>query len=838
MLFRSQAVLKQLNFLTAFERNKILGVVSEITSTEELKNNINEIMDFAETLQDVTARKNISENIQKELMATKNIRKNGKTYGKYDYSTNKLFNKLREVNKLNREDAEAEYTTLLEEFEAMSEEQKESLSFEDKLYKKFVTYKAHGNVYISSDFLSSLYQDIIFAKMQGRLSKNSADFESRLNNNAAIDKVLDRLEKKTPAKDLTKFYTKFANLESFINLFLDKKFVDEYSLLFEETQVQAKSYLEKQTVLKEMSKILNVKPFFIDDEIFKKLNEKYIFKDYSLKRVRDIELNKMQLIEAYIYSKNPIIKQRLINMFSEGGYDRIMSLLNSDDIKIGDLLQRTAEKYYKPVNQVYIKKYGIDMPKAKNYFPVAADVVQELDLFNQYTEQSTAPKFFKTRTSSVFVPIKLSNPVQTLFTHIEKANNLIILEEKLGKLNRVFKDRTVKQFISDLYGEEAYNGFIKQISDCSYTKKAEILGAVDSMINKLVNNVIVSTISLKPKIMATQLVSVINFSDKMPSALWFGGFLKALSNPEATIKFMMKNEYLQQRFGEGAQNEALARIVKASDFHKSKKFIDFFSLNVKLGDIGAIIFGGKPYVDYLMQHKKMSKEEAFKEFVLEVNRAQQAATTSSLADYQKSKNPIFRLYYAFQNTTNQYFRKTADAIISKANGDISNSEMIKTILIYTVFNNFLYRMVANPYVWILGFAAGDWGDFTKEVVNSIFDLNSQALIGIGNIYQAILNAILDKPFYLTAKGLDKIPFDIHKLITESKEGLENIKLDTWLNAIGDIIDTSTGAPASTIINTGSIPANISDGQIGTAILKILGYSDYQAKKAFDIDIEN
>ena len=159
-----QAVLKQLNFLTAFERNKILGVVSEITSTEELKNNINEIMDFAETLQDVTARKNISENIQKELMATKNIRKNGKTYGKYDYSTNKLFNKLREVNKLNREDAEAEYTTLLEEFEAMSEEQKESLSFEDKLYKKFVTYKAHGNVYISSDFLSSLYQDIILQK--------------------------------------------------------------------------------------------------------------------------------------------------------------------------------------------------------------------------------------------------------------------------------------------------------------------------------------------------------------------------------------------------------------------------------------------------------------------------------------------------------------------------------------------------------------------------------------------------------------------------------------------------------------------------------------------------
>ena len=826
------ALLKSLDFLSYSDRNRILNKIVNIENVEQLKNNIDEIMDFAQCLEDMSTRRDISRRIQDELRSTKNIKTNGRTRGKYNYATNKLFEKLRTINRLNIEQAETMYAQMQEEFSAMGEDERETMSFEDKITRKFVTYKAYGQTYISSDFLSDLYADIVFAKLQGKLSKDEADFNGRIENNRAIDMVLNRLENKKPAKAITKLYTKFANLESFINLFLDKKFIDEYSILYEETQAQTKSYIEKQDILRNIAKILNVKPFFVDDKIFEKLNEKYTFKDYSLKRPKDIELNKMQIIQAYIYSKNPLIKERLLNMFGQGGYDRIMSLLDYEDIKIGDVLQRSASSYYNEINKVYIKKYGIDMPRTKNYFPVAADVVRELDMFNQYSEQSTSPGFTKSRSNSAKIPVKLTNPLQTLFNHIEKANALILLEDKLTKLNKVFKDRSVAVAISEKYGTEAYESFLKQIADCSYTNRAQRLGALDSVLNKIVNNIIGTTITLKPKITVTQLVSVINFADKMPSALWFGGFLQCLLTPRKTIKFMMQNDYLKQRFGSGSQNEALARIVETSRFAKSKKFIDFFSLNVKLGDMGAIIFGGKPYVDYLINTKGMSREDAFKEFVLEVSRAQQAATTSSLSEFQRSNNPIFRLYYAFQNTTNQYFRKAADAIIARANGDISRGQMIKTILIYTVFNNFLFRMVANPYVWILGLAAGEWEEFANEAIMSVFDLNSQSIIFIGSIYQAILNALLEKPVLNSAKGLDKIPRDINKLILEAqKDGLEGIELDTWLNAMTDITDAATGIPASTIVNMGSSAIDFYEGETGKGVMKLLGYSDYQARKA-------
>lgn len=830
------ALLKSLDFLSYSDRNKILNKIVNVENVEQLKNNIDEIMDFAQCLEDMSTRRDISERIQDELRSTRNIKTNGRTRGKYDYSTNKLFEKLRAINRLNLEQAETIYAQIQEEFSAMSEDERETMSFEDKITRKFVTYKAYGQMYISSDFLSDLYADIVFAKLQGKLSKDETDFNNRIENNRAIDAALDRLEDKKPAKAITKLYTKFANLESFINLFFDKKFTEEYSILYEETQVQTKSYIEKQEILKKIADILNVRPFFVDDKIFEKLNEKYTFKDYSLKRPKDIELNKMQIIQAYIYSKNPLIKERLLNMFGQGGCDRIMSLLDYEDIQIGDILQRSASSYYNEINQIYIKKYGIDMPRAKNYFPVAADVVRELDIFNQYSEQSTSPGFTKSRNNSDKIPIKLTNPIQTLFNHIEKANALILLEDKLTKLNKVFKDRNIAVSISEKYGNEAYESFLKQITDCSYTKRAERLSAIDSALNKVVNNIIGTTITLKPKIAVTQLVSVINFADKMPATQWFSGFMQCLLTPRKTIKFMMQCDYLLQRFGSGSQNEALARIVETSRFAKSKKFIDFFSLNVKLGDMGAIIFGGKPYVDYLMNSKGMSREDAFREFVLEVNRAQQGATTSSLNEFQRSKNPIFRLYYAFQNTTNQYFRKAADAIIARANGDISRGQMIKTILIYTVFNNFLYRMVANPYVWILGLAAGDWEEFANETIMSVFDLNSQSIIFIGSIYQAILNALLEKPVLNSVKGLDKIPRDINKLILEAqKDGLSGIELDTWLGAMTDIIDATTGIPASTIVNMGSSVIDFYEGEAGKGVMKLLGYSDYQARKALGED---
>lgn len=824
-----QNVIKSLNFLSPADRNKILNNVLSITNVRELRDNIDELMDFAQTLEDVSHRKHISNEIQEEIKATKSTRKNGKTYGKYDYSTNKMFEQIRDYNRMTREEAEDVYEQMNEEFSQMSDEQRENMSFEEKLIRKFVRYKAYGNIYMTTDFLADLYADIVFAKLQGKLAKDEADFTARIENNQAIDKAVERLEKKKKGNILTRLYSNLCNLESFLNLFFDKSFIDEYSLLYEQVQKDTVTYMQKQALMKQMQEALNTKDF--DGAIVDKIKEEYTVTDYSLRKPKEMNLNKMQIINAYIYAKNPVLKERLIYMFKEGGYDYLMSTLTEEEKKLGDLLQKTAESYYNELNKVYIRKYSMDMPKAKAYFPADVDRVQDVDMFNQFTEMSSSPGFFKSRVNAKEIALKLNNPVAMLFNHMEKANTLIYCEEKVSKINKILLSRDVAKMIEDKYGKEAYTSFKAVVATCSYTHKTEQLTGIQKFIDNIVNGLIVSTIALKPKITLTQLVSVINYSANMPAGEWFKGMAKALANPKATIDFMMRNEYLKSRYGSGAQNEALIRIAEASAFTKSRKYLDFFTLNVRLGDVGAIIFGGKPYVDYLIS-QGYTEEEAFKKFVEETNRAQQSGVTSSLASHQMSKNPLYRLYNAFQNTTNQYFRKVMDGFYAYSNGDMTAVELAKNTFIFTFANNFLYRLVSSPAVLLLGLTAGDWEDFRKETLMSIFDLNSQALVWIGQIYQTLLSMALDRPTYSQIKGLDKITQDFAKFFKEVKR--EDLEAETAIKVLSDVGD-ATKVPVSTIVNMSSSIGNIMAGEFGVAVMKLLGWSDYQSKKGFGLE---
>ena len=54
---------------------------------------------------DIQLRKNLEKEIHNELQTTKNIKKNGRTVGKYDYKTNKLFEELRQLDRLSAENS-------------------------------------------------------------------------------------------------------------------------------------------------------------------------------------------------------------------------------------------------------------------------------------------------------------------------------------------------------------------------------------------------------------------------------------------------------------------------------------------------------------------------------------------------------------------------------------------------------------------------------------------------------------------------------------------------------------------------------------------------------------
>jgi hypothetical protein len=257
---------------------------------------------------------------------------------------------------------------------------------------------------------------------------------------------------------------------------------------------------------------------------------------------------------------------------------------------------------------------------------------------------------------------------------------------------------------------------------------------MDKLGDWLTNNYVKGAIALKPTIAIKQLVSSINYAEQMPTTQWIAGFTDAIMHPKQTVKFMMEGDpYLKARYESGSMNEALARATADANAITAKgkflRFTDLLTINTRLGDVGAIMFGGKPYVDYLMKEKKMTKEKAFAEFRKATLRSQQANTRSSLSTLQaRDMNFLVRGLFAFKNTPAQYARKIADAISQYQRGEIDKKQLAKVVAIYGLLNSWMYSMLTSLGLLAWYFDSDDADELlTEELFFSPFTQMATAL---------------------------------------------------------------------------------------------------------------
>lgn len=819
------ATLNGLSFLTANDKTKIFNNLMQYNNSEELRNNIDNIMDIAKILDSENYFKKVEAKIQKALASTKNIKQANKYVGKYTFDVNQVFSDLRRYNNMTKEKASNELE-LVNMFEG---EEENSLSFEDKLRHKFLYYKATPSMYISSDFISDLYKDIITLKNWGFLAKKRDKLLKKVDIEVKKEDLLRVLDGKKKSNKFTQGYIQaFANWESALNAIFNNKVKEQYSLLDKEAKVQIWQNKEKQTFLSEACRIFGVSQYQFDNLMIDKLSEKYSFVEHGVKRNHNIELNKLNIIQAYIWSKNSVLKSRLERQFGEDGLNQMFSKLDNDEIEFANLMQRTASKFYNEANRVYIRKYGIELPRVENYFPSQTERVSTVDLLADFSFQSaTSPSFIKNRVNSKMPMMRFSNPLTTLFGHIDKMGVFIHMTDVIDMYNKIFTDSDIKKRIISLYGEATYESFGTILANSSYQKQGTKIDKINGIFNKLVSNFVTANIILKPSIAFKQLLSTVNYAENMPVTDWTVGFLKALANPKATVNFMMQDEYLKTRFETGGQNEYLKQSIEHSRFAKTRKFIDYLSLNVKLGDMGAIVFGGKPYIDYLMKKKGMTKENAFREFRLSTMRSQQASMASSLSNFQNNfTNPWVRGLFAFRNTPNQYFRKVVDSVISYSNGDTSLKDCAKTIFIYTFLNAFLYNTATSLSILTLASGGDGDDDLFKDTIKSLFDFNSQAVPVIGDLYVYVLDRLMG----MKRKGNVSIPaitdlFDIVEQLTA-----DDVTLEDWLECLASFGDVSTGLPVQSAVNMTGGAVDVVTGKPYSGALRMFGYTKNRAEK--------
>ncbi len=829
-------VMRNLDFLQPADKAKLTANILDVPSVEFLMSSIDNILDIAKTMEDVNYRRNLEREIHKELQKTKNIKKNGRSVGRYDYKTNKIFEELRELDRLSPEQA----NELRLEMGRFATAEDNGLSFKDKLINKFLSYKSAGRTFADTDLMKELYDEILKIKLVGKSAKSELDLQEKLDESKDINELIEIVQKKKDAGHIVKNYIdKVANLESTLNAIFNKDIKERYGaeILYAETQAQAFQHQEKQKFESEVAKIYNLPSWCWDKKILEYLGEKHVYQELRRKydtngdllKVRTIDrtLTKMDIIQAYIWSKNEVLEKRLKNQFGEDTLEAMFDELSLEDVKFAELMMRTAQSFYPLVNKAFINKYGLDLPKVSCYFPSTPERGSEVDLYNDYSSKSMNNSFTKARAMSETQAMDFHNPVATLYNHIEGVSKFVFMSDSLDKANLRFRDLDLKRVIINKYGEDSYRTLEQALMNVTYKKEAPVFNGMNKIIDNMVGNWIQANVAVKPIVGLKQLLSANNYAVDMPYMTWQAGFLKALANPKETIDYMMNIPYIKARFQGNFSNEFLKQTIENSAFAMSKKLKDACTLFIKIGDIGAIMFGGKPYIEYLIKEKGMSEEQAIKQFILSTNRSQQSSAVSSLSNFQvnMTRNPMGKLFIAFKNSPQQYIRMCGDAIVSVANGDMSKKQCAKMLFQYGYLQPFFYAVATSGSLLRFLFT-GDDDDLLKDASVSVFNLGSDALPIIGDIYKYALNRMMYKEKFLpqTTPLLGDIQSEINKM---SKEDAD---LADYLEAIGYItLHVGLGYNSKAFTSIGQGVGDIFNGDIAKGSMKVLGYTDKRAK---------
>lgn len=831
--------MKNLNFLTPSDKARMTTTILDMPSLTFLESGIDSILDIAKTLDDRAYRKHLMDLINKEIQSTKNVKQGNKTVGKYDYLTNKVFEEIREYNKLSVEQANEKRLALAN----LTEAEENGLTFEQKLIMKFLTYKANGTRYGTTENVKSMYDDICLMKKLGKKCKSDMELFEKLNNKHQIDELVNILKNKKKAKGIAKFYNNcVANWESCLNFIFNKSIKDKHSLLIPETNTMVWIHNAKKKFESQVANIYGLKSWNFDHAILDNLATKDTFIE-TTNRKYDLEgklsscdfvereLNKMQMLHVWIGYQNDVIKQRLINQWGEENIERMFNYLTDKDEALGRLLISTCQSFYPEVNNVFINKYGIDLPKVQSYFPSTPRHESEVDLLTDFAMKSSSPSMIKHRTKAETLPMELHNPVEIIYNHIDKCGRFINMTYKLDILNKIFKSETVEKMVSEIYGKDAYKTLKQQLVNVSYKTTSTVFDGYKKMLNGVISNWIQGNVIIRPIVGLKQLLSASNYAVDMPVTDWSKGFLKALVHPKQTIDYMMKIPYLQARYNGSAQNEFLKETIENSKFAKVKTLKEFLSLNIRMGDIGAIIFGGKPYIDYLIK-TGMSEDEAIEQFILSTQRSQQSSATSSLGNFQidMGKNPFGKLFTAYKNSPYQYIRMCSDAIISVSNGDMTKRQCAKVLFNFAYFQPLLYTLATSGSIFRLLFS-GDDDDLKSDLITSLFNLNANAFAFIGDVYQFALDRLVYKNKYLPQSTplLGDLQTEIMKI---SKE---DVSLEDYLGLSAEIIHIGTGIPAGKVWEQSTSIGDFVNGDVATGLMKMLGYTSKRAKHITNSD---
>lgn len=772
--------------LDAKDKSKFIASIKNIQTAEQLNRVLPEIKQRIERLETAATKRDVTEKIKKELKYTKPVKVGQKKVAKFDYERSKVFDEIRGYDKLTQTKAQ----------EALDKIPEEPTNEIDLIKARFLSLKANGTS-ASAQIYEQVLADIKNMKKLGKEAKDATSFEKAVYQEARVDDALASIDKITgtaksiKTKIVNAYRKGFSNTYSMLNSIGGKKFAETYDPELRENKRNTAIY--QRTV--EMTE--NAAEIYGENNIMR-LFETMARMDYTITDVKDgltTELSKLELIDIYNSIKNGKKKQDYYGTFGKEQIDRLLGSLTESDKAFGDSMQETVQGYREIINQRNIETTGRDIGFVENYWPGSSEF--QVSVTDDMRVQGETPKAARERAKTPVIPIP-RNAWYKAQKHIGQGEHVANLSREYETLKRLFNDRKVKHAITQKFGEDVYNTVLDQIENISLNKQSARIDSISSTFQKAINNWVTAKIAFNPSTFVRQLTSVGNYAEQMHAGKWTTGFWKGITHPKATFDYMWKNNpWLEARFNKG-YSEALSEAIKGAESISVNKKVWTRMLTslVRGGDIAAIIYGGYP----LMLEKGAS---AFESATL---KAQQSGLSSSISQFQNSKNPFTRLFLAFKNTSNQYFRKMVDAAISRQNGDISREQFAKTMAIYAVIQPILYvsaGFATKTAFSALGRALGrpdydpeeEKEKFLNEIMIQMIVSPVNAIPIINDVVRTAARKLTGQKIYqvFSLPLLDDLERGFRALSKEEVSGVDYFKTMTT------ILEMATASPIGTAI---------------------------------------
>ena len=549
--------------------------------------------------------------------------------------------------------------------------------------------------------------------------------------------------------------------------------------------------------------------------------------------------------------KSELGSARLLNMFGQEQIDKMFSPLNfsKEDREFGDLLQEYAESYYDAVNRVFEEERNISLPKESFFFPMRGKgKTKEKDMsFGGMAFIDGDPSMVFSRDQSPQVALVLGNPLTTLWNHIDAVGDYTRLAQPLNEINAIFNDERITKQIEHVYGRGFVSALHNKLTKMTIQERTAANIEPVKVLDKMISNTLVAKIALKGAIAVKQWVNLVAYADGMPVSSFLKYQAEFLKNPKKAIQFMTKDDYIRTRFKDGSLGVELAKAIEEAAFSRTGTFVEFSALNIRFGDIAAVVQGGYSKVQYLINEKKIPEAEAFKILARDTAETQAYSSIDSISNLQAwgKTNAFARYIFAFKNSQNQFVRKIGSAIIQHSRGEISTRQLAKTIFIFQVLNPFVYTTATSLSVMAALLSDDDdereeaWAKVGIDLAYSATFGNANALPLLGDNTErgAAYVAYGDKfktpgiPFADTLGGMTFDTIDLVKSLAAEDVSIEDIEYDDFIKHVLEMGEIGTGLPLTTARNMAEGVGDIAttDNKLQGA-LRVEGYTKKKAEQ--------